>query len=103
MQPESVYRHQNHLRSLRFPDESDEQFRFRVRRAAVYARILVDACLRNYDVQEMIVDPDDPHTEESLKNNPIVRVEYEEAIVLGSGGLPSQLVQLTLPFSDIEP
>jgi len=74
------------MRELRFPEESDQNFRSRAERAACYARILVDAALANHFVQQFIADPTLPHTEESERRNPTVRVEYDQAIAIGGIG-----------------
>lgn len=74
------------VRSLRFDGESDDAFRARAERAGRLARVLVDACLRNKAVQEMIADPTLPYTEGSLRRNPIVRVEFEQAFAVGGIG-----------------
>ncbi len=70
----------------RFPHESDQDFRRRAERTARYARILVDAALANRFVRQFIGDPSLPHTEESERCNPTVRVEYEQAIAIGGLG-----------------
>lgn len=72
--------------SLRLEGETDDEFRHRAERAALYAKALVEACLENVEVQEMIADPDDPHTEASLRRNPIVRIDYEQAICIATIG-----------------
>ena len=74
------------MRSLRFPDETDAQFRERAERAARIARLLVESCLRNKDIQRLIADPGDPHTEESLRCSPIVRIDYEQAMAIATIG-----------------
>ncbi len=75
------------LRTLRFPDETDIEFRQRAERAGQYARILVDACLANECVQEYAEDSELPlFTIEDLQNHPIVRIEYEQAIAIGGIG-----------------
>jgi hypothetical protein len=74
------------MRELRIPGESDIEFRTRAERAAHYARILADAALANHFVRQFIADPTVPHTEESERCNPTVRVEYEQAIAIGRIG-----------------
>ncbi len=71
---------------LRFEGESDEQFRWRAERAAVIAKVLVQAALENVCMRQMIVDPSLPYTEDSVRRNPPVRVEYEQAIVIADLG-----------------
>jgi hypothetical protein len=71
---------------LRFEGETDEEFRRRAERTAVIARVLVEAALCNTSVQQMIGDPTLPDTEESIRKNPPVRVEYEQAIAIGDIG-----------------
>jgi hypothetical protein len=56
-------------------------------RMARIARVLVDACLANHDVQELIADPALPYfTEQSFRVNPTVRVDYEEAVCFAGVG-----------------
>jgi len=74
------------MRELRFVGESDDTFRNRAERAARYARILVEAALSNHFVRQFIADPKLPHTEESERSNPTVRVEYEQAIAIDGIG-----------------
>ena len=50
------------------------------------ARLLVDACLANRCMQEIIADPESPYTLESVKTCPTVRIEYEQAIAIGGIG-----------------
>ena len=74
------------MRDLRFPGESDEDFRSRAERAARYARVFVDAALANRFVRQFIADPKMPHTAESERSNPTVRIEYEQAVAIGGIG-----------------
>lgn len=74
-------------RSLRFTGESDDEFRRRAERTAAIARVLTDACFANECVREYLADPDLPFFDEpSVRVNPIVRIEYEEAIAYGGIG-----------------
>ncbi len=70
------------MRDLRFPNESDDQFVARAERAGAVARLLVDAALANFDIQEHIADPRQLQTEESERRNPTVRVDYDEAFAV---------------------
>lgn len=72
--------------TLRFPRESDGDFRLRAERALQVAKVLVDACLKNCCMQQYIADPTLPYTTESVRVSPTVRVEYEEAIAIGDLG-----------------
>ncbi|REJ93736.1 MAG: hypothetical protein DWQ34_10070 [Planctomycetota bacterium] len=72
--------------SLRFPEETEEAFRARVERVAVIARVLVEACLANHCVQELINDPELPYTERNCRQSPTVRLEYEQAVAIGELG-----------------
>lgn len=74
------------MRSSRLDGETDDAFRRRAERAGQIARLLVEGCLSNQDVREMIADPALPYTEESLRRSPIVRVEYEQAFAVGRIG-----------------
>lgn len=74
------------MRSLRIDGESDDAFRARAERAGRIARLLVEACLQNRAVQEMIADPALPYSEESLRRHPIVRIEFEQAFAVGGIG-----------------
>jgi hypothetical protein len=74
------------MRPLRFDGESDDAFRARADRAARYARVLIDAALGNMCIQDFIADPDLPHTTESIRQSPTVRIEYEQAIAIGGIG-----------------
>src|SRR5262249_35749021 len=72
------------FRELRFPGETDEEFRARVERTAVIARVLTDACLANACVLACIADESLPFfTEDLMRQSPMVRVEYEQAIAIG--------------------
>jgi hypothetical protein len=74
------------MRKLRLDGESDEAFRQRATRAVLMARLLTEACLRNRDVQAMLADSQDPHTEAGLRQNPIVRIDYEQAYAIAGIG-----------------
>ncbi len=75
------------LRTLRFPDETDTEFRQRAEQAGQYAPLLVDACLSNECAQEYADDSELPlFTIGDLENHPIVRIEYEQAIAIGGIG-----------------
>ncbi|HUY90836.1 MAG TPA: hypothetical protein VMV10_19025 [Pirellulales bacterium] len=74
------------MRTLRFDGETDDEFRNRAERAGQIARLLVEGCLRNRDVRELIADPILPYTEEPLRRWPIVRIEYEQAFAVGTIG-----------------
>lgn len=72
---------------LRFPGESDDDFRDRAERVGVIARLLVEACLANECMQQYIADDTLPcMTEDSVRRSPTVRVEYEQAIAIGDIG-----------------
>ena len=74
-------------RSLRLPGEGDQEFQDRAERMAGIARALVDAALANHYVQDFIADPELPmRTEQSQRRNPTIRLEYEQAIAIGSIG-----------------
>lgn len=74
------------MRTLRFEGESDDAFRARAERVGRIAHVLVEACLENKAVQEMIADSLLPYTEETLRRHPIVRVEFEQAFAIGGIG-----------------
>ncbi len=74
------------MRSLRFLGESDEDFRRRAERVARIARLLVERCLQNRAVQEMIADPSLAYTEDFFRRSPVVRVEFEQAFAVGGIG-----------------
>lgn len=74
-------------RSLRFEGETDDEFRDRAERAAVIAKRLTDACFSNVCIQDYLADENLPwFTEQSLRVDPVVRVEYEQAIAFGGIG-----------------
>ena len=73
--------------TLRFDDESDEQFRARAERSATIARVLVEASLANQCVQRMLATAEPIRLDETdIRRNPIVRVEYEQAYAIGGIG-----------------
>lgn len=74
------------MRTLRFDGESDDSFRTRAERAGRIARVLIDACLANTAVRELIADPLLPYTEESVRRHPIVRIEFDQAFAVGCMG-----------------
>lgn len=75
------------MRSLRLDGESDADFRQRAERAGRIGRILIDASLANACLRTYIDDPQRPaYTEESVRQHPIVRVEFEQAIAIGGIG-----------------
>ncbi|MCA9123946.1 MAG: hypothetical protein H6822_20480 [Planctomycetaceae bacterium] len=74
------------MRQLRFPDESDDAFRARAERIAVYANVLIDAALANHHIKQFIADPSLPYTEQSQRQSPTVRIEYEQAMAIGGIG-----------------
>ena len=75
------------MRTLRFPDETDSEFRQRAEQVGQYAQILVDACLANECVQKYAEDVELPlFTIEDLQTYPFVRIEYEQAIAIGGIG-----------------
>lgn len=75
------------MESLRFDGETDEAFRKRAERAAAIAKVLVEACLANECMQRYIADPELPmYTEQSARQSPTVRIEYEQAIAIGGIG-----------------
>lgn len=75
------------MHTLRFDGEPEEAFRSRAERAGTIAKILVEACLENHCMQDYIYDLALPFiTEESVKDNPTVRIEYEQAIAFGGIG-----------------
>jgi hypothetical protein len=73
-------------RTLRLPEETDDAFRARAERTARIAGELIDACLRNRCMREFIADPALPHSDASVRLAPTVRVEYEQAVVIGDLG-----------------
>ncbi len=54
----------------------------RAERAARVARLLVDAALANFDIQEQIADPRQLQTEESERRSPTVRIDYDETFAV---------------------
>ena len=70
------------IHSLRLPGEDDEAFIARAERAAEHARILTDAALANYLIQQYISDPELPYTVEHERRNPTVRIDYDEAFAV---------------------
>jgi len=72
--------------TLRFDGETDDAFRQRAQRTAVIAKRLVDACLANECMQDHLADPDLPITEADIRRDPVVRIEYEQAIAIGEIG-----------------
>lgn len=73
--------------TLRIAGETKDEFRARAKRAGRIARILVEACLSNQCVRELLAS--DEHTlitTEGLRKSPIVRVEFEQAIAIGDIG-----------------
>lgn len=71
---------------LRFEGESDEEFRQRVERTAAIAKVLIQAALENVHVRQIIADPSLPQTEDGIRRNPPVRVEFEQAVAIGDIG-----------------
>jgi hypothetical protein len=69
---------------VRLPDESDEAFRERAERSGIIAKTLVAACLQNWNVQELIAAG--TFTESRIRQSPLVRVEFEQAIAIGGIG-----------------
>ena len=56
-------------------------------RAAHIARLLIEACLKNVCIQDLIAEPDISFfTEESFRNSPAVRIDYDEAYCIASIG-----------------
>ena len=74
------------MHSLRFPGETDADFRQRAERAFRVAKVLVDACLANRCMQRYMADPALPYSPTSVRQSPTVRVEYEQAIAIGDLG-----------------
>lgn len=72
-------------RSLRFPNELDSEFIDRVERAADVARLLINACLENNSVKELVADDRYPlYTAAGFQESPIVLIDYEEAYAVSS-------------------
>jgi hypothetical protein len=74
------------MRSLRFDGETDDAFRERATWVATVARVLVEACLKNAEVQAMLADGSLRCTIDDLRRSPIVRVEFEQARAIGEIG-----------------
>lgn len=74
------------VRSLRIDGETDDEFLKRAERVAQYAKVLVDACLENECVKQYVVDPEQPFTEQGIRANPIVRLDFEHAFAIGGIG-----------------
>lgn len=64
--------------------ETDEAFRARAERAGLVAQALIEGCLANRQIREMINNGE--ITESSVRTSPTVRVEYEQAIAIGGIG-----------------
>lgn len=77
-------RYDRHVQSLRFPDESDGEFRARAEREGRIARLLVEGCRGNRLVQKLIAEG--MWTSERVRRNPTVCVEFEQAIAIGGIG-----------------
>jgi hypothetical protein len=74
-------------RTLRFDGETDAQFRLRAERAGRIGRILIDACLANVCVRDLIEDEELPHyTLEGFRRDPIVRIGFDEAYAIAHIG-----------------
>ena len=70
--------------SLRFDGESESEFRSRAVSMLNCARALVEACIQNECVQQYLQDASlNDYTVEKLQSDPVVRVEYEQAIAIG--------------------
>ncbi|MBA4020275.1 MAG: hypothetical protein C0483_24200 [Pirellula sp.] len=72
------------MHSLRFPAETDDQFRIRAERTVGIAKALVDGCPRNKFIQCLL--DKGRYTLEDCKRSPTVRVEFEQAIAFGGIG-----------------
>lgn len=72
------------MHSVRLPNEADEAFRERAKRAGAIARVLTHACFENNLIQQLLRDG--RLTEDAVRRNPTVRVEYEQAIAIGGIG-----------------
>lgn len=72
------------VHSPRFPSETDKAFRQRAKRAALVARALIDGCLHNRRIQELLAEG--TLTEQECRRNPTVRVEFEQAVAIGGIG-----------------
>ncbi|TWT51726.1 hypothetical protein KOR42_34130 [Thalassoglobus neptunius] len=74
-------------RSVRYTGESDTDFRRRAEKAASIARLLVERCFANECVQDYLADEELPLWDEvKLRSEPVVRVEFEQAIAFGGIG-----------------
>ena len=74
---------------LRWPGETDQEFRIRAERMVLIAKTLIDAALANYCIQQFIADPQLPYSIEHERRNPTVRVDYQEAFAIaGNRGRP---------------
>lgn len=72
------------MRSLRFPDETNDAFRGRAVQTGVIAKVLTEACFHNHLVRTLLREG---HlNEKSIRINPTIRVEYEQAIAIGGIG-----------------
>lgn len=74
------------MRSLRIDGETDGQFSERAERSALVAKALIKACLANECVQQYVADPEIPFTEEGLRANPIIRLDFDHAFAIGGIG-----------------
>lgn len=72
------------MHSLRFSEEADDAFRERVKRSGEVAKVLIDACFQNQIIQKLLRDGQ--VAESSIRINPTVRVEYQQAIAIGGIG-----------------
>ena len=74
------------MRCLRLPGETDQEFRSRAERTVIIAKHLIDAALANYCIQHFIADAALPYSIESVRRNPTVRVDYQEAFAISGIG-----------------
>lgn len=72
------------VRDLRLPGEADEAFQSRAGRAARIGRALIDGCLGNHRIQQLLAAGE--LREEECRRNPTVRIEYEQAVAIGGIG-----------------
>jgi hypothetical protein len=72
------------MHSLRLPGEMSAAFRARAEHSARVARVLIDACLANRQIQRLITDGLSAAAQ--YLHHPIVRMEYEQAIAIGGIG-----------------
>jgi hypothetical protein len=72
------------MRRLRIDGETDDEFRVRAERVGRIARVLIEACLVNRQIQAMMAEG--RITEATIRAAPIVRVEFEQAIAIGGIG-----------------